>query len=154
MQAHYDTMCNVIKTVSTEQAAKSAGISRISLARWLAAGRIRPSIAIPMGGKKTLWRWTRGDINRVKRLVGKAQPGPKPKLNLKKLRTLIRTCSWKNATSTKYKACPHSYVIFFDSKTKWLWFSKQIKRFGTYRSWKGHRYKYLLLDGDCFWVDW
>jgi len=101
-----------------------------------------------------LWRWTRRDINRIKQLVGKAQPGPKPKFNLKKLRTLIRTCSWKNATSDRYKNSPHSYLIFFDNKTKWLWFSKQIKRFGTYRTWKGHKYKYLAVGDEVFWTDW
>jgi len=103
---------------------------------------------------QTLWRWTAQDIYRVKQLVGKAQPGPKPKVNTKRLRAIIRGSNWKTAASAKYRTCPHSYLIFFDSKTKWLWFSKQIKRFGTYHHWRGHRYKYLLLDGECFWVDW
>lgn len=67
-----------MNTLSTEEAAKRAGITRVTLARWLAAGRIRPSIAIPMHGQ-TLWRWTAEDVARVKGLVGKAKPGPKPR---------------------------------------------------------------------------
>jgi hypothetical protein len=67
-----------MSTLSTASAAKKAGITRVTLARWLAAGRIRPSIAIPMRGQ-TLWRWTAEDVARVKKLVGLSRPGPKPR---------------------------------------------------------------------------
>ena len=142
-----------MKAHSTEQAAKQAGITRVTLQRWLSKALIRPSIAIPMRGQ-TLWRWTAADIRRVKQLRGKFRPGPKPKVNIKKLRAIISGSNWRTATSAKYKTCPHSYLNFFDSKTKWLWFSRQIKRFGTYKIWKGHKYKYLTVGDEVFWTDW
>ncbi len=64
---------------STAEAAELAGIHVVTLKRWLAAGRIRPSIAVPMGGQRTLWRWTRADVGKVCRLKGSLKPGPKPK---------------------------------------------------------------------------
>ncbi len=143
-----------MKTVSTEQAAKLAGITRVTLARWLAAGRIRPTVAVPMRNQ-TLWRWTPGDVRAVQKLVGKARPGPRAKLNRERLRVLVREFSWKKASSPRYRNSPHRYVIFFESnKTKWKWFAGQIRRFGEYRTWRGQRYKYLLLDGECLWIDW
>jgi hypothetical protein len=24
----------------------------------------------------------------------------------------------------------------------------------VYRTWRGHKYKYLVLDGQAFWLDW
>src|SRR2546428_7876402 len=107
-----------MKTYSTEQAAKLAGVTRVTLQRWLGKALIRPAVAIPMGGKKTLWRWTAADIRRVKQLVGKAQPGAKPKLNIKRLRAIIRGSNWRTATSPKYKTCPHSYLISLDGQLK------------------------------------
>ena len=68
-----------MKTYSTERAAKLAGISRITLQRWLSKALIRPSIAIPMRGQ-TLWRWTTADVRRAKQLVGTFKPGPKAKV--------------------------------------------------------------------------
>jgi uncharacterized protein DUF4326 len=79
MQQNCDIECKAMSTHSTEQAAKAAGVSRITLARWLGRGLIRPTIAIPMKGQ-TLWRWTAADISRVKKLVGTFKPGPKPKV--------------------------------------------------------------------------
>jgi len=55
-----------MKTYSTKQAAKMAGISWITLRRWLAAGGIRPSQAVPYDGR-TLWRWADRDVDRLRK---------------------------------------------------------------------------------------
>ena len=54
-----------MKTYSTKKAAKLAGISWITLRRWLASAKIRPSIGTQMDGR-TLWRWTASDVERLK----------------------------------------------------------------------------------------
>lgn len=60
------TSCSVMKTYSTQQAARKAGIHVVTLRRWLAAGEFRPSVAVPMAGR-TLWRWTSADVEKLKR---------------------------------------------------------------------------------------
>lgn len=85
-----------------------------------------------------------------------------PPLTLQKLRKFIREQKWKSASSPAYANAPHSYIIAFwypgpdsrfDNKTPWKWFADLIREHGTYRSWRGHRYRYLLLDGYAFWTD-
>jgi excisionase family DNA binding protein len=53
-----------MRTHSTKQAARLAGISWITLRRWLAAKKIRPSQAVPFGGR-TLWRFTDADVKEL-----------------------------------------------------------------------------------------
>ncbi len=111
---------------------------------------------------QTLWRWTAADVRRVRQLRGTFKPGPKPKINvpaipratLEKLRTLIKKSPWKAASSPQYKNAKHSYLIFFWAKRPWKFFAHKVRKFGVYRAWRGHKFKYLLLDGECFWVDW
>jgi len=67
------------KTYSTETAAAKIGVSFRTLNRWLAFGLIRPSTAIPIGGGRTLWRWTDADIAKGRKLKAGQRPGPKPK---------------------------------------------------------------------------
>ena len=67
------------KTYSTQQAARKMGVSFRTLNRWLALELIRPSMAIPMDGGRTLWRWTDADIVRGRKVKAKQHPGPKPK---------------------------------------------------------------------------
>lgn len=67
-----------METLSTEQAAKAAKITRVTLQRWLAVGRIRASVEVVMNGL-VVRRWSADDVRRVKQLVGKARPGPKPR---------------------------------------------------------------------------
>jgi len=67
------------KTYSTQQAARKIGVSFRTLNRWLALDLIRPSMAIPMDGGRTLWRWTDADIARGRKVKAKQHPGPKPK---------------------------------------------------------------------------
>ena len=55
-----------MRTYSTREVAKIIGIHWVTLRRWLAAGRIRPSRAIPLNGT-TLWRWTDRDVERVRK---------------------------------------------------------------------------------------
>jgi hypothetical protein len=66
------------KTCSTQQAAKRMGVSFRTLNRWLALELIRPSVAVPIGGRRTLWRWSNKDISRGRKLKATAKPGPKP----------------------------------------------------------------------------
>jgi DNA-binding transcriptional MerR regulator len=67
------------KTYSTQQAARKMGVSFRTLNRWLALELIRPFMAIPMDGGRTLWRWTDADIARGRKVKAKQHPGPKPK---------------------------------------------------------------------------
>jgi hypothetical protein len=55
-----------MQTYSTKQAANLAGIHWVTLFRWLAAEKVRPSVAIPLDGR-TLWRWTEADVKQVRR---------------------------------------------------------------------------------------
>lgn len=54
-----------MRTYSTQEVAKLVGIHLITLYEWLAAGKVRPRIAVPMKGR-TLWRWTRADVKKVR----------------------------------------------------------------------------------------
>ena len=54
------------KTYSTRTAARLAGISLVTLNRWMAAGKVRASITVPMDGR-TLHRWTTADVERVRK---------------------------------------------------------------------------------------
>ncbi len=54
----------MMKTYSNKQAANRAKVHWVTLHRWLAAGAIRPSIAVKMNGS-TLWRWTQADLVRL-----------------------------------------------------------------------------------------
>jgi hypothetical protein len=71
-----DTVCIAVKTHSTQQAAKLAGVSYITLRRWLADGKIKPSVGVPFGAK-TLWRWTLADVARARKFKATQRPGPK-----------------------------------------------------------------------------
>jgi hypothetical protein len=72
------------KTWSTQQAAKKMGVSFRTLNRWLALELIRPSVAVPIGGGRTLWRWTDADISRGRKVKSTVKPGPKPPRKRKK----------------------------------------------------------------------
>jgi predicted site-specific integrase-resolvase len=52
------------RTYSTKQAADKAGIHWVTLLRWLASGKVKPSQAVPYDGR-TLWRWTDADVKRL-----------------------------------------------------------------------------------------
>jgi len=69
----------VKKTYSTKRAAAKIGVSFRTLNRWLALGLIRPSMAIPIEGGRTLWRWTDADIAQGRKVKAEQHPGPKPK---------------------------------------------------------------------------
>lgn len=58
--------CIVMRTYSTKQAAEKAGISRVTLERWLLAGKVRASQFIQFNGEKH-WRWTDRDVERVRK---------------------------------------------------------------------------------------
>ena len=65
------------KTISTASAARKIGVGLRTLNRWLALGKIRPSLAVPIGGGRTLWRWTDGDIAKGRKVKAAQKPGPK-----------------------------------------------------------------------------
>ena len=67
------------KTYSTQQAARKIGVSFRTLNRWLALGLIRPSMAIPMDGGRTLWRCSKTDIAKGRKVRAQQHPGPRPK---------------------------------------------------------------------------
>ncbi len=67
------------QTYSTQRAAAKIGVSFRTLNRWLALALIRPSQAIPIGGGRTLWRWTDADIGRGRKVKAAQKPGPKAK---------------------------------------------------------------------------
>jgi hypothetical protein len=74
------------KTYSTQQAAKKMGVSFRTLNRWLALELIHPSVAVPMGGGRTLWRWTDVDIAKGRNANAGLKPGPKPRAKKKRTR--------------------------------------------------------------------
>jgi hypothetical protein len=65
------------KTYSTLQAAAKIGVGFRTLNRWLAQELIRPSIAVPIDGGRTLWRWTDADIAKGRKVKAAQKPGPK-----------------------------------------------------------------------------
>jgi predicted site-specific integrase-resolvase len=65
-------------TFSTESAARKIGVGFRTLNRWLALGKIKPSIAVPFDGGRTLWRWTEADIAKARKVKAAQKPGPKP----------------------------------------------------------------------------
>jgi hypothetical protein len=67
------------KTYSTQQAAKKIGVGFRTLNRWLALELVQPSMPIPIGGGRTLWRWTDADIAEARKVKATQKPGPKPK---------------------------------------------------------------------------
>ena len=55
---------------STKEVCNSVGISRATLERWLASGKLRPPQPLKVGGK--LFRhWTERDIERVRKFKEK-----------------------------------------------------------------------------------
>ena len=69
------------RTYSTSEAAKKIGVSLRTINRWLAGGKIKPFVAVPMGGGRTLWRWSEADIARARKID--STPGPKPRAGVK-----------------------------------------------------------------------
>jgi excisionase family DNA binding protein len=65
-----------MKTHSTKKAAKLIGVHVTTIHRWLASGRIRPSISTPMDGR-TLWRFTDADVKKFRRFKAAQRSGPK-----------------------------------------------------------------------------
>jgi MerR HTH family regulatory protein len=66
------------QTRSTEEVAQEIGVHYVTIRKWLAAGLIRPTVAVPFGSR-TLWRWTADDIEQARRVKAKQRPGRKPR---------------------------------------------------------------------------
>ena len=56
-----------MRTYSTRQAAKLAGISAVTLWRWVAAGKIKASGRIQYNGQRH-WRWSERDVEKIRKL--------------------------------------------------------------------------------------
>ena len=71
-----------MRDYSVKQAAKLLGVDPQTLFRWIWNGKVRPSIAIPMNGRK-LYRFTYDDVERVRRYKSahywEGRGGRKPK---------------------------------------------------------------------------
>jgi len=65
------------KTYSTEVAAKRIGVSFRTLNRWLALGKIKPSLGIPFSDGRKLWRWSDADLAKGRRVKAAQKRGPK-----------------------------------------------------------------------------
>ena len=65
------------KTYSTSEAADKIGVALRTLNRWLADDKVKPAVSVPMGGGRTLWRWSKVDIAKARKID--RTPGPKPK---------------------------------------------------------------------------
>ena len=65
------------KTYSTEVAAKRIGVSFRTLNRWLALGKIKPSLGIPFSDGRKLWRWTDADLAKGRKVKTAQKSGPK-----------------------------------------------------------------------------
>ncbi len=80
-QEKYDTHVTVSRTHTTAEAAKAVGITRITLQRWIASGKIkapRPSLRGSVG----LRLWTEADVARLQRAkeeIYRKGRGRKPK---------------------------------------------------------------------------
>jgi len=59
-----------VKTYSTKEAARKARVHWVTLHRWMAAGKVRPSQQIGMNGGKH-WRWTEKDVQKVREYKAK-----------------------------------------------------------------------------------
>ena len=55
-----------MKTYSTKEAARKAGVHWITLHRWMVKGKVQPSQQIGMNGGKH-WRWTERDIEKIRK---------------------------------------------------------------------------------------
>jgi hypothetical protein len=87
------------------------------------------------------------------RKVEPPQQRPIPQDVRAELRKVIREASWTKASSAAYKNSPHHYIIAMRCGPEWRWFYGIIRDYGVYRTWHGHKYKYLVLDRKCYWVD-
>jgi len=64
------------RSYSIRQAAAELRVSFRTLNRWLALGKVRPSVAVPMGGGHALWRWSEADIVKSRKVKAAQKPGP------------------------------------------------------------------------------
>jgi hypothetical protein len=92
--------------------------------------------------------------------MGKVRPEPLPRSVRDRVRKIVKQAAWKAATAPEYALAPHHYIVAMKSGPEWGYLAKAIRKYGEVRSWlrrrdrKRFRYKYLVLDGYCFWVMW
>jgi len=67
-----------MQTLSTNEVAEKIGVHRLTLQRWLTKGWVKPSVEVPLNGRK-MWRWTSADVVRARKFKGTQKPGRKSK---------------------------------------------------------------------------
>lgn len=55
-----------MKSFSTNQVAKLAGIHRATMLRWIEDGKVKASTEVPIDGGRVLRRWSEADLKKVK----------------------------------------------------------------------------------------
>lgn len=76
------------------------------------------------------------------------------------MRRIIRDVEWKSSSSEEYKLAPHQYIVAMKRYKEFKFLSGAIAKYGEYRTWLRRRdrrrfgYKYLILDGRCYWSMW
>ena len=75
---YYITCICVMQTFSTNDVARKIGVHRLTIQRWLDKGLVKPSIEVPLNGRK-MWRWTKADVEKARKFKGTQKTGPKPK---------------------------------------------------------------------------
>jgi hypothetical protein len=77
-----------------------------------------------------------------------------------KLRRTIQDVEWKSSSSEEYKLDPHQYIVAMKCYKEYKFLSDAIAKYGEYRRWvrrrdgRRFRFKYLILDGRCYWLMW
>jgi excisionase family DNA binding protein len=71
-----------MKTCTTSQAARAAGISRATLQVWIKDGKIKAPKTRLVGGT-AVRLWSKTDIEQAKKFKGSLKPGPRPKKSKK-----------------------------------------------------------------------
>lgn len=72
------------KTYTTEKAAAKIGVGFRTLNRWLALGKIKPSMAVKMPNGRTFWLWSDADLAKGRKVKAAQKPGPKPSAKKKR----------------------------------------------------------------------
>jgi excisionase family DNA binding protein len=79
---HDMIQASVMVSLSTEEVAKRAGISRVTLERWLSSGKVRQPKTIRFG-KNEFRNWTNADVERVRKFKKENYREPRKKIKTK-----------------------------------------------------------------------
>jgi len=62
---------------------------------------------------------------------------------------------WRKTTYSRYKNCPHEYIIREHGRdiSAWDELAALVKKYGTMRTWRKHDYRFLSFSGMIYWID-